>query len=725
MRTGRARSGGVLGAILPAVVAATWLASSAAPAQAAEAAKPAKSVKIAAQAGKPLRAPAVPLVVHDPYFSIWSPGDRLNESWPCHWTGAPHALCSLVRIDGKAYRIMGAAPADVPAMEQVGLQITPTRSIYQFEADGVRVQLTFLSPLLPDDLDLIARPVSYLAWQARATDGREHRVEVYYDNSAELVVDKPTQHVVWSRPKAAGLTVLQIGSKDQPVLQKAGDNLRIDWGYLYVAATAAEKPSAVIADDETTRGSFAKTGKLPAADDTRMPRAANDRWPLAAMAFDLGKVDRRPVGRWLLLAYDDVYSIEYLGTKLRPYWRRGGIGAGQLLEAAAQQYESIKRRAENFDREFTADLGGPRYAELCALTYREAIGAHKLALGPAGRPMFFPKENFSNGCIATVDVIYPAAPIFALLSNDLLKATCTPVFEYARTDRWKFPFAPHDLGTYPKANGQVYGGGEKTEENQMPVEESGNMLLLAGLISKIDGDAHYVHRYWPQLERWALFLKQKGLDPENQLCTDDFAGHLAHNANLSLKAILALGAHAQMCQTLGRRQDAAQYRRLAEDFAKQWLKLADDGDHYRLAFDRPGTWSQKYNLVWDKLLDLKLFPPEVVAKEIAYYKTKLGPFGLPLDNREKYTKTDWHVWTATLATHRQDFDALMEPLYRFVDATPQRVPLTDWYMTTDASMRGFQARPVIGGVFIKMLDDPQVWRKWSSIGAGGKRHRGP
>jgi hypothetical protein len=662
------------------------------------------------------RAPAAPLVVHDPYFSIWSPSDKLAESWPRHWTGAVHALCGMVRIDGKTYRIMGIEPKDAPAMEQVGMKVLPTQTIYEFAAAGVHVQLTFTTPILPSDLDLVARPVTYLTWQVKSTDDQPHEVALYYDNSAELAVNDPKQSVAWSRPEVAGLKVMQIGSKDQPVLQKAGDNLRIDWGYLYVAVPAGEKVSTVIAGSEKARLGFAKDGRLPDADDTRMPRAANDDSPVAACVFDLGKVGETPVSRHLMLAYDDIYSIEYLGTKLRPYWRRNGMDAPKLLQTAAAQYEELINRCEAFDRDLMADLtrvGGQGYANLCALSYRQAIGGHKLAAAPDGRPMLFAKECFSNGCIATVDVIYPAAPIFMFFSNDLLKASMTPVLDYAATNRWKFPFAPHDLGTYPKANGQVYGGGERTEDNQMPVEESGNMLIVAAVICQLDGNTTYVEKYWPQLARWAAYLKQKGLDPPNQLCTDDFAGHLAHNANLSVKAIAALGAYAKMCDVAGKKDEAAEYRRLAESFARQWVKMADDGDHYRLAFDRPGTWSQKYNLVWDKLLGLHLFPPEVAAKEVAFYKTKLNRFGLPLDNRADYTKTDWEVWTATLAASRADFDALMGPVYDFVDHTPQRVPLTDWYQTKDARMQGFQARPVIGGVFCKMLDDPATWKKWA------------
>lgn len=676
-----------------------------------------------------LRPPAVPLVVHDPYFSIWSFTDRLADDWPRHWTGKVQAMSSMVRIDGKTYRLMGLEPRDVPAMRQTNRWIRPTHTVYWFEADGVRVGLFFTTPLLPHDLKLLARPLTYLRWQVESMDGRSHEVSVYYDNTAELVVNDPSQAVVWSRSTFEGLTLLQMASQDQPVLQKRGDNLRIDWGDLYVVPLEG-RSATVFSPHDVARAKFAAEGRLPERDDGQQPRPANKDWPIAACTFDL-KVGREGASSGnLMLAYDDRYSIEFLQKRLhyfgRPWTDDERMSRHLMvlvLRDAARHADDVFVRCWQFDRDFMNDLtrvGGPEYADLCAMAYRQAIGAHKLVAGPHGEPMLFSKECFSNGCIGTVDVLYPASPIFALLSNDLLKATVTPMFEYAMTDRWKFPFAPHDLGTYPLANGQVYGGGEKTEKNQMPVEESGNMLLVAAVISKLDGNTKYVDRYWRLLELWAKYLKEKGLDPENQLCTDDFAGHLAHNANLSLKAILALGAYAQMCEMAGKADEAKQYRATSEQFAKEWVKLADDGDHYRLAFDKPGTWSQKYNLVWDKLLGLKLFPPEVARKEIAFYKTKLNAYGLPLDNRALYTKTDWEVWTATLAESREDFDALMKPVYRFIDETPDRVPLTDWYMADTGKLKGFRARPVIGGVFIKMLDDPAVWKKWSTWKPAGR-----
>ena len=388
-----------------------------------------------------------------------------------------------------------------------------------------------------------------------------------------------------------------------------------------------------------------------------------------------------------------------------------------MLETAEQDYSSLDQGARRFDDELVRDLrrvGGDAYAEVAVLAFRQTIAASKLVADVNGRPLLFPKEDFSNGCISTVDVIYPASPFFLLFNPELLKAQLEPLMEYTETGRWRFPFAPHDLGTYPKANGQVYGGGERTIENQMPVEESGNMLLMFAALARIEGNASYANRYWPQLQQWAEFLRKEGMDPGNQLSTDDFAGHLAHNANLSIKAILALGGYSVLADMTGRKSEATTYRQLAQDMANRWEQMAQDGDHYRLAFDKPGTWSQKYNLVWDRILGLNVFPAKVAQTEIRFYEAHLNRFGLPLDNRRDYTKLDWEVWTATLTDKREDFNTLIAPLQRFINESPSRVPLTDWYSTTDAKQAGFQARSVVGGVYIPLLATPDLWKKWSS-----------
>ena len=667
-----------------------------------------------------LRPPATPLITHDPYFSIWSMNDKLTDGPTRHWTGTVQSMEGLVRIDGKAYRYLGAGHhGNPPALEQTDLKVLPTRSIYFFEGAGVDLTLTFLTPALPQDLDLMSRPVTYLVWSAKANDGKDHNVELYFDASTGIAADTPDEATAWGRYRIGNLEALRAGTQAQPVLQKSGDNVRIDWGYLYVAADNSERAALVATSREETEADFSNTGHLPANDDLGIDTPQRFKTPVLAASFSLGQVNASPVSRMLMVAYDDLYSIEYFHRALPAYWRRNGMGFGQLLTEANVEYSSVRARCEQFDQQLMTDLakaGGSQYAELCALAFRQTIAAHKLVADIDGTPLFFSKENFSNGSIDTVDVTYPSSPFFLFFNTRLLKAQLQPILDYAELSRWKFPFAPHDLGRYPLANGQKYGGGETSEENQMPVEESGNMLLMIAAVAEADGNAELAARHWPLLSKWAGYLKEKGLDPENQLCTDDFAGHLAHNTNLSIKAIEALGAYGKLAGTLGKKDQAREYRNTALAFAKKWAEMANDGDHYRLAFDKPGTWSQKYNLVWDNLLGLHLFAPAVAEKEIAFYKTKLNVYGLPLDNRADYTKLDWQVWTASLAASHQDFETLIAPLYQWANQTPSRVPLTDWYDTKTGKQSGFQARSVVGGIFIPLLSDKELWQKYKSAG---------
>ena len=676
------------------------------------------AISPAAAPSPSFRPPAVPLVSADPYFSIWSMADALNGDATRHWTGRPHPLTSLVRIDGKTFRLMGAEPQSLPALPQTAVRVLPTQTVYTFEGQGVRVDMTFLQPALPDDIDLMSRPVVYLTWACTATDGRSHDVSIYIDSGMEIVVNDPSQSVVWSPYETGGLKILKAGSEAQPVLGRKGDDVRIDWGYFYLAAAAQDAPNTVIAPADLARRTFIQEAALPAETDTQMPRRVSDNAPVMAMMFAPATV--RPGANGgktcqVILAYDDLYSVLYFGQQLRPFWKRDGKTAETLLHEAARNYSDIAARAAAFDKALMDDLyrsGGSDYQLIGALAYRQALGANKIVADTTGMPLMFSKENNSNGCMGTVDVFYPFAPQVLLLNPTLARASFAPIFEYARSDRWRFPFAPHDLGTYPHAMGQAYGGGERSEENQMPVEESGNMILLTAAVVEAEDDIAFARMYWDTLTEWAEYLKSKGLDPENQLCTDDFAGHLAHNVNLSLKAIVALGAYAKLAERMGETQTAELYRKTAESYVNEWMRMADDGDHYRLAFDRPGTWSQKYNLVWDDILKLNLFPKEVAETEMAHYKRVQNRYGLPLDNRSNYTKLDWILWTASITNNQDDFKALIAPVVRFLNETPDRMPMTDWYWTHNARQRGFRARPVVGGVFIRLMQDRDIWNKW-------------
>jgi hypothetical protein len=657
------------------------------------------------QAQGEFRPPAVPLVACDPYFSIWSRANRLTDVDTTHWTGRTQRLVSEITVDGKAYRLMGVGTA--PALPQTGLKITPTRSIYRFAGAGIGVTLTFMTPALPDDLDLLSRPVTYLTWDVKATDGKVHKVVLSYMSSGEPAVDNPDQPVLWNGVTTPNVTGWRVGSVEQPVLQKTGDDRRIDWGYFYAAAPRAESWNYHLQLEvpDGIRSENNQTGQRNKATD--VPTSLQRTFSL----------DGRPVSSHVILAYDDLYGIQYFTENLRPYWRRNGMDATTLLSRSESEYPSLLKRCLAFDIELTADMkriGGDRYAQLAALAYRQTWAGSKIVADKNGQPLLFPKENSSNGCIGTVDILFPMSPQVLLFGPSLTKALLVSNLDYASSEYWKWPFAPHDLGQYPKANGQVYGGGERTEENQMPVEESGNMLILTLALAQMEGNASFAAKYWPTLTRWAEYLRKEGFDPANQLSTDDFMGHLAHQTNLSIKATLGIGAYARLARMLNK-PEAAEYEGIAKSFADRWAKEADDGDHFRLAFDQKGSWSQKYNLVWDKILGLDLYGDAVRRKEMAFYRKVKNPYGLALDSRQNATPTklDWSVWTATLTGDRGDFDDILGGVWRFMNEVPQRNPLSDWYNSKIGEQIGFIARPVVGGVFVKALYDKVLWNKWA------------
>jgi hypothetical protein len=669
------------------------------------------------------RPPAVPLIANDPSFSVWSMYDRLTDGPTKHWSEAPQPITGLARIDGQSYRWMGdpVHGFQVPqsrTMQQIAVETSPLHSRYKFTAGGIELRVTFFTPLLPQDLDVMSRPVTYLTWSVASADGRTHQVDLLVDVDPAIAVNDSSEQVTWSRAHVPGLSVLSTGTRDQSILNRSGDRIRMDWGYFHLAVPDSEPSSSALMTDAAAK--FLATGNLDGADDLGFPRPAGGsglRAAHLAVKLPLGQVTSAPVERHVLLAYTDNYSVEYLGRRLHGYWQRNGMTESELLATAEQQYGSLETRGVKFDNALMSDMrkvGGDDYAYLAALLFRQTIAAHKLVADTDGTPMLFSKENDSNGCIDTVDVTYPSSPFFLFFNPELLKAQLEPLMRYAALPRWKFPFAPHDLGTFPLADGQVYGGGELNEDDQMPVEESGNLLLMIAALGRAEGNWDFARRYMPQLTQWAEYRSQKGMDPENQLSTDDFAGHLAHNTNLSIKAIEALGAFVQIAKGVGDTRLAAQYEEIVKPMPTRWQRMALDGDHYKLAFDEPGSWSQKYNLVWDNLLDLRLFPPQVVQTEWDFYSKHMRPYGLPLDSRKTITKLDWEVWTATLAPSPAQYQDVIHRIVVWADTTPSRVPTTDFYDTINGRQMGFQARSVVGGIFIKALADPATASRWKT-----------
>lgn len=646
------------------------------------------------------RAASIPLVLHDPYFSIWSSTDHLYDADPVHWCGRRQQLRGYVTVDGVVYSFLGDREFH-EAIAQKSVDVTATSTAYEFENEKLVLTVRFTSPLLLDDFTLVSRPCTYINFSVEKKTDCE--VAIDFLVSADLVSQREEKLVGCSahrpaREGAPAFSYAQMGKAAQRPLGGSGDNVTIDWGYVYAASS---DDNAVCSYDEKNRR---LSCHLPLEMESGM-----------------------------ILAFDDLLSINYFGQWRKAYWTNTYNTILDAIGAAfADRAETLTRAAvlDGQIEELARKAGGEEYAFLCSMSYRHAVAAHKLITDEKGDIIFLSKENDSNGCIGTVDVSYPSVPLFLLYDTEYVKGMLRPVFEFAACDVWEYDFAPHDVGRYPYAWGQVYGmdgkkgghwfSGKDGEvfpafyqypagtgiydfKYQMPVEECGNMLVMTAAVCGMDGNADFAKPHMAVLKKWTQYLLEYGADPGEQLCTDDFAGHLSHNVNLSAKAIMGVEAYARLAGQLGMAAEAQEYHQKAADMAADWERRALSDDHYVLAFGNPDTWSLKYNLVWDRLWGSGLFSDEVYEKELDYYVKKTNDYGTPLDSRRDYTKSDWVLWCAAMAKDTEQARALIAPVASYLKDTESRVPFPDWYETVTGKYCHFIARSVQGGIFMPAL----------------------
>lgn len=652
------------------------------------------------------RAASIPLVLHDPFFSIWSSADHLYDKDPVHWCGVRQKMRGYLTVDGKVYCFLGDKEFH-EALPQKSIDVTATATEYVFENDEVRLVCRFTSPLLPENLTLVSRPCTYVDFTVEKK--KASVVTLDFEVSADLVRQKKDAVVGFTGNydgKGAGsYSYASMGRAVQQPLGSSGDHVTIDWGYVYLACR-----------DENTQLAYDN---------------ANEK--IAAKISFAGENAKTGI----IIAYDDLLSINYFGQWRKAYWTKEYATILEAIGAAFLDKAEVFEQAARVDQEIDAkarEIGGEDYAFLCNMSFRHAFAAHKLITDENGEIIFLSKENDSNGCIGTVDVSYPSVPLFLMYNTEYVKGMLRPVFKFASEDVWEYDFAPHDVGRYPYAWGQVYGlngklhnevfqsmapsvyppfymypsGGDIYDfKYQMPVEECGNMLIMTAEVCRLDKSGEFARPYWDTLKMWNEYLLKYGSDPGEQLCTDDFAGHLAHNVNLSVKAIMGVEAFAKIAEQLGHAQEAEKYHAAAKEMAADWEKRAAAEDHYVLGFGRPDTWSLKYNLVWDKIWGSSLFSEDVYEKELAYYEKKANQYGTPLDSRSTYTKSDWILWCAAMAENKEQAERLIHPVADYLENSKSRVPFSDWYFTDTGLYRAFIARSVQGGIFMPMMRHTQ------------------
>ena len=638
--------------------------------------------------------PSYPIITHDPFFSIWHSGDEPTIGDTVHWCGVRKIIGGSLVIDGVQRRFLGRRGKQ--AMKMTDLQVTPLSTRYTLEALGVRLQMSFTSPLLPDDPEILSTPVTFVEFSVESADGQPHEAEISFHVTADLChsgeIEPEMRQDVFS---IGPLNIGYMGRVRQMPLSGCGDRLSADWGHVFLAS-----------EDQI------------------------DNDPAGVhVLLEVKKKAQVPFTSHVLVGFDDTASINYFGRLLPAYYARNGKTIVDALLEFDSRREEILSRCHDWDERVLGDArkaGGEALSEILAAAFRQTIAGHKLVESPEGELLFISKENDSNGCAATVDVSYPSVPLFLLYAPELVRAMCRPVFRTAKMPAWTYDFAPHDAGRYPILYGQQYGSRLRPKhqqdgntlapyylypasadlympDKQMPLEESADMLLMLAAAGKADGDYELAAKELPLLRKWCDYLKEYGEDPGNQLCTDDFAGHLARNVNLAAKAFLGVAAFGEILKALGHDEEAEAAMEDARYLSESWIRRAGEPGKTFLTFDREG-WSLKYNLVWDKLFGWGFLPDEFYEKEIEGYLGHMNAYGLPLDSRSSVGKTDWILWTAAMGTKEQAAK-IITPVLQYLHETPTRVPFSDHYDTETGASEYFIARTVQGGLFMPVLKD--------------------
>jgi hypothetical protein len=629
-------------------------------------------------------------------------------------------MTGIARVDGTPYLLVGApSPSGISSlgapMTLVSRSVTPTLTEYVLGGGGVAVTLDFLSPVEIADLKRQSAPIAYLRMSAASTDGQNHAVSLYVDISGEWANGDSTQQVDWLResvPRSGGmLTVQSITSHAPLVLSQSNEYPQ--WGTAFLAADAPNMTVA-IGSDVSLRTMMVNTGALDGSTDTAMPRAIDTTWPVLGYAFGLGNVGAAatpPVTLEIGLARSP--AVSYQTTQVPPLWMSYWSTWEAMASDAYDDAGGAVSRAQALDARIVSDAkaaAGDHYSALCALALRQAFGGTEL-VGTTSDPWAFLKEISSDGNVSTVDVVYPASPVFLYTNPTYLKLLLQPLLEYAESGLWPQTFSMHDLGaSYPNADGHNNGGGEN-----MPVEETANMLLMMAAYAqraKPADSAAYAQAHYKIAKQWANFLVANGLDPTgaNIYTTDDFCASAPHNANLALKAVLGVGAFGMLAAEAGQTADATSFASQAQSLMSQWVTMATaaGGGHTLFAYDQPGTWGMKYNAFFDRELKLNLIPASLLASDAAYDKMQALSAGVPLDSRftngtagcaQGASKTDWQLWMASAVQDPSFVSTLIDGVYQFATTSSARVPFSDYYDTSTGQQIGFQARPVQGGIF--------------------------
>ncbi|KAI1319187.1 DUF1793-domain-containing protein [Xylariaceae sp. FL0255] len=755
-----------------------------------------------------LTPPVLPLIVRNPYLSIWLPHARKEpwSEWPIFWTGSTvgFTIMAAVPRNRTVYPLLGR-PHDFlshssdqynisfPQYNGATFDASTTNLTYAITDSDIKIILSFLSPITPTSTLRQALPASYLTCYVEGSSD----VSLYIDVNGEWVSGNRGNKIRWDLERPEKLSVKSSAPLKSWKISRASEQLftevsdHAEWGTLHVSAPADVQHQS--GESRRTRRMFAESASLRNNIDDKYRGIFEDEPVFAFVkSFKLSSNATSPyksrcdsVLFTFALTQDPVvqYAAARGLTLMRPLWASHFFTAHEMLAYHYNDFETAAYLAQNYSAQLAKDAyasGAHDYRDIVALSARQVLGATQFS-GTPDSPVIFLKEISSNGNFQTVDVIFPSFPFFLYTNPQWLAYLLEPLLEHQLSGQYPNNYSMHDLGLhFPNATGHSDG-----RDEYMPVEECGDMLIMGlalanairdktqpafvshaltttqllrsspevGVLS-IDGygmdktfdeiginrkeaASRWLNKSYKLWKKWTGYLVTESLIPSNQLCTDDFAGWLANQTNLALKGIIGIKAMSDIAAIAGEESDAKRYGKIADEYIEKWQDygLSRDKTHAKLAYTWYGSWTTLYNLYADALLCFHLpdearaanrvntyesesqsplgeerqrvskaktfIPDHIYQIQSDWYHNVVQRYGLPLDSRHLYTKSDWEFFAAAVSSKAVRTE-ILQNVATWVNETVTDRPFTDLYETeSDGGFPGifFMARPVVGGHF--------------------------
>ncbi|SAM86279.1 probable glutaminase A [Ustilago bromivora] len=706
----------------------------------------------------PVNPPSFPLAVRSPYFNAWLPsgsnldstppntvgnGGYLAGQWPSFWTSSYGAdgeyrlgWSGYIRIDNVTYEWMGNGFGTLvragSAATQLSAEYTATRTMFTFEADKVKFNVTFLTPITPDDYLRQSLPLSYLHVELDKSTIKGRSIQLYTDIDERWVTghDFDYENYAYDQQyyEKDDTSVFFVTRKRPQIYTEYRQ--RAEWGNATYAARNHTGLSSRNNNNVVVHTEFIERGELSF---DHGPVGGPDNSFAFAIDFDAKHAEkealfvvghmRTPYVNYIRAKYPGSNSTKSYQEDRYGYWQtKFGDNLEDAVAFFMNDFESALEKAKAFDKQVLDDsraaVGGgevgDKYAAITQLSLRQAFATFEITVSKDSKgkyntsdTLLFLKEISSNGDMSTVDVIFPLFPLLSYTNPDLLRDLMLPIFEYTKSGLYPNKWCVHDLGTYPNAFGYNDGNDEP-----MQVEESGNMIWMtlhwAQLVGK-DKAVPFLTQHYDIMKQWTEFLVEDSLIPAEQLSTDDFAGTLANQTDLAIKGISAIAAMGRIADIIGHNKDAKSYANISSTYIKLWqdYAISHDASHTKLAYQTDSSWGTLYNLLADRLLDLNLVPHAVYKIQDGWYPRVQEKYGVPLDSRHKWSKTDWEMFAAAASDDPATHKLFIDLLYAFIRDGKTDAPFTDLMESTTGDfpkqpedpLIHFLARPVVGGHF--------------------------